>query len=458
MTASPKTIAVLGAGVTGLCATLRLRELGHQVVLLEASDRVGGAVGTSVENGFLAEWGPNTLLESSSRITALITSLGLEGRRRVANPEMKHRYIVRSGKPVPLPLSPPAFLTSSLFSLKAKLRLLKEPFIAKAPADLEESLATFVERRLGKEVLDYAINPFVAGIYAGDPDSLSVRHAFPKLYALEQHHGSLIGGQIRGRRKVSREGEVSKVRAKLLSFDQGMQVLTDRLGEVVTSSLQLASPIDRVEKTDGQWWVHGRQPLPVDAVLGAVPAHTMARMTFEDGPRIDMRWLEQIVHPPVASVVMGFDREQVRHPLDGFGMLIPKVESHHILGTIFSSSLFERRAPEGCVTLSTYLGGMRQPELALLDAAAMDHLILRDLEALLGVQGRPKYVHRRIWPQAIPQYTVGYGTFLERFDAIEKHHPGLYFAGHFRNGISLGDSMLAGLDAAERMHQHFQST
>ena len=458
MKASPKTIAVLGAGVTGLCATLRLRELGHQVVLLEASDRVGGAVGTRVENGFLAEWGPNTLLESSSRITALIASLGLEGRRRVANPEMKHRYIVRSGKPVPLPLSPPAFLTSSLFSLKAKLRLLKEPFIAKAPADLEESLATFVERRLGKEVLDYAINPFVAGIYAGDPDSLSVRHAFPKLYALEQDHGSLIGGQIRGRRKVSREGEVSKVRAKLLSFDQGMQVLTDRLGEVVTSSLQLASPIDRVEKTDGQWWVHCRQPLSVDAVLGAVPAHAMARMTFEDGPRIDMRWLEQIVHPPVASVVMGFDREQVRHPLDGFGMLIPKVESHHILGTIFSSSLFEHRAPQGCVTLSTYLGGMRQPELALLDAAAMDHLILRDLEALLGVQGRPKYVHRRIWPQAIPQYTVGYGTFLERFDAIEKHHPGLYFAGHFRNGISLGDSMLAGLDAAERMHQHFQST
>ena len=179
MKASPKTIAVLGAGVPGLCATLRLRELGHQVVLLEASDRVGGAVGTRVENGFLAEWGPNTLLESSSRITALIASLGLEGRRRVANPEMKHRYIVRSGKPVPLPLSPPAFLTSSLFPSRPSCACWKEPFIAKAPADLEESLATFVERRLGKEVLDYAINPFVAGIYAGDPDSLSVRHAFP---------------------------------------------------------------------------------------------------------------------------------------------------------------------------------------------------------------------------------------------------------------------------------------
>ena len=149
------------------------------MVLLEASDRVGGAVGTRVENGFLAEWGPNTLLESSSRITALIASLGLEGRRRVANPEMKHRYIVRSASPFRCRF-PPAFL-SVLFFLKAKLRLLKEPFIAKAPADLEESLATFVERRLGKEVLDYAIaNPFVAGIYAGDPDSLSVRHAFPQ--------------------------------------------------------------------------------------------------------------------------------------------------------------------------------------------------------------------------------------------------------------------------------------
>ena len=458
MKAPQRTIAVLGAGITGLCATLRLREMGYQVVLLETSHRVGGAVGSTHTNGFLAEWGPNTLLEASPRITQLITSLGLDARKRYANPRMKHRYIVRSGRPMPLPLSPPALLTSSFFSLKAKLRLLKEPFVKASEADKDESLAEFVERRFGKEVLDYAINPFVAGVYAGDPESLSVRHAFPKLHALEQRYGSVLKGQIQSRKEARRKGEMLKSQARLFSFDAGMQVLTDRLGERVASSIQLASPVAGVEQVAQQWRIHGPEVQTVDAVLAAMPTHAMAAIGFEAHKPIEMGWLKDVNHPPVASVVMGFERKQVPHPLDGFGMLVPKAEKRGILGTIFSSSLFDGRAPEGYVTLSTYVGGTRQPHNAGLDQGDMDRLILSDLEALLGVQGSPAFVHRKIWPQAIPQYSVGYGRVLDRFDAIESSCPGLFFAGHFRNGISLGDSMLAGLDVAERIHQHCQTT
>src|SRR5579864_1270015 len=190
------SIGIVGGGITGLTAAYRLKQLGAKVVLYEASPRVGGRVQSVRSDGYLAEFGPNTLLETSPLITSLISDLGLADRRIFASEKARNRFIVRGGVPLALPLSPPAFLSTPLFSLRAKLRLLREPFIAKAPKEKEESVAEFVRRRLGREFLDYAIDPFVSGVYAGDADQLSVVHAFAKLYALEQRYGSLILGQI----------------------------------------------------------------------------------------------------------------------------------------------------------------------------------------------------------------------------------------------------------------------
>lgn len=449
-----KTIAILGGGITGLTAAYELLKLGHKPTVFESSSRIGGAIETIRQNDFLAECGPNSLLETSPRISALISDLGLDSRKRYANPSMKNRYIIKGGKPVPMPLSPWQFVATKLFSPGTKLNLIKEPFIAPCPPETEESLATFVVRRLGQEFLDYAINPFVAGVYAGDPSKLSVQHAFPKLYALEQKYGSMIKGQFFGARERKKRGTVSKDKAKLVSFDQGLEVLVDGLGQKIGDTINISTVIESIEKAGEKWIVQGRKIRErFDAVITATPTHRMTNIAFRDTADLDMSILRDIIYPPVASVVMGFRRDQIRHSLEGFGMLVPKVERKNILGTIFSSSLFENRAPEGYVTLSTYIGGMRQPDHALLDDQEMDRLILKDLEALLDVRGKPAFINRRVWKKAIPQYTVGYGKILDRFNELETAHSGLFFAGHYRNGISLGDSILAGLDVAHRINQ-----
>ena len=367
-----RNIAIVGAGITGLVTAYKLKQADVNARVFESSDRVGGVIRTHREDGFLAEDGPNTLLETSPKIGELIRELGIESRKRYSNPEMKKRFIVRGGRPVSMPLSPAQFATTKLFSLGAKLRLIKEPFIRPSPADAEESLAEFVERRLGREFLDYAINPFVAGVYAGDPTKLSVIHAFAKLHALEQKYGSLIKGQILGARERKKRQEVAKDRAKMMSFDGGLQVLTDALGDALKEQIRFNASITGLHRDERGWKVligDAASDETFETVILTSPAHRIAGLKIETDAPADLSTLGEIVYPPVTSYVMGFRREDVTHPIDGFGMLVPEVEKLNILGTIFSSSLFDKRSPEGHVTLSTYIGGMRAPELALKTAS-----------------------------------------------------------------------------------------
>lgn len=446
-------IAIIGAGITGLVTARELRRANVPFVLFESSDRVGGVIRTVRENGFLAEDGPNTLLETSPKITGLIRDLGLESRRWYSNPEMKNRFIVRGGRPRAMPLSPTQFLTSGFFSWGAKLALLREPFVRPSPPELDESLADFVVRRLGREFLDYAINPFVAGVYAGDPRRLSVRHAFAKLHALEQKYGSLIKGQIKGAKERKQRGEVAKDRAKMMSFDRGLQVLTDALGDGVRDAIRFDTPVNEVRRVNGGWIVNDAAGTEVfSRVVLTSPAHRLAELKVVDAGDNDLKPLGEIVYPPVTSLTLGFRREDVAHPLNGFGMLIPQVERFNCLGTIFTSTLFADRAPAGHVTLTSYLGGMRSPDLALKSPDEVRALIMDDLRKLLGVSGEPVWQHLKQWPKAIPQYEVGYGRFQDFMTAFEQSHPGLLFAGHYRDGISLSDSILAGFKAAERVN------
>lgn len=431
------SVAIIGAGITGLTAAYRLKERGIPVTVYEASDRVGGVIRSVRENGYLAEFGPNSILETSPKIGALIKDLSLSDRCLVSLPTAENRYLVRNKKTVLLPTSPGKFFGTSLFSWPAKLRLFREPFIPPAPADIEESVAEFVLRRLGQEFLDYAINPMVAGVYAGNPAKLSVKHAFPKLHALEQKYGSLIKGQIRGAKERRQRGEVSKQDARKLSFDNGLQVLPDTLAARLGDAIQLRTGVQNI---DG--WLTGQHP----AILFTIPGYKLPEIA---GLKVDA--LKAIYYPPVASIVLGFRRDQVVHPLDGFGMLIPQVEGFRILGTLFSSSLFVNRAPEGHVTLTTYIGGARAPELALKPTNELIEMTLQDLGIILGVTGQPTFEHVVVYPKAIPQYEVGYGRFKDLMTEIETRSPGIFFAGHYRDGISLGDSLVSGNDVAGRI-------
>jgi oxygen-dependent protoporphyrinogen oxidase len=450
------SVAIIGAGITGLTAAYKLQQKGIPVTVYESSSHAGGVIQSIRRDSYLAEAGPNTALETAPEIPTLIRDLGLEGRRMYTDPHAEKRYLVRDRKLVPLPGSPLDFLCSSLFSGAAKFRLLKEPFVQPALEVQEENLADFVTRRLGQEFLDYAINPFVAGVYAGDPHHLSVKHAFPKLYNLEQRYGSLIRGQFLGARERKRRAEVSKQNAKKFSFDEGLQVLPQTLQRALEDNVLLDSPVKRMQETGDGWNVtyegaDGPETCHHAAVIYTGPAFRLSQIELQTHRYLNYAGLSQIHYPPVATVVLGFRREDVRHPLDGFGVLVPEVEPFNILGTLFSSSLFPNRAPEGHVLLTTFLGGARAPHIGNSPFETLLNLTLTDMRLLLGVSGEPTFVFHTVFRHAIPQYDVGYGRFKSLMDQIETKAPGLYLAGNYRDGIALGDSIVSGHKVAARV-------
>jgi oxygen-dependent protoporphyrinogen oxidase len=451
-----KPIAIIGAGITGLTAAFYLKRKGCPVVVYEAGSRAGGVIQSLRKDGYLAEFGPNTLLETSPAITALVRDAGLQARRLDPDPGASNRYVVRYRRPIAMPESPLGFFASDLFSVRAKLALLREPFVPRRRDGAEESIAEFVTRRLGREFLEQAIDALVAGVYAGDPARLSVPQAFPKLAEIERRYGSLILGQILGARARRKRGEVAKDRAPKFSFDEGLQVLPDTLRKDLGDAVHFRADVARlVEAVDG-WRVEvheaGHEVLREhSAVLYAGTAFRLAQLQVESAARLDLPAFSEIRYPPVASVVLGFRREDVAHPLDGFGMLIPRVEGFKILGTIFSSSLFPNRAPAGCVVVTSYVGGERFPDLASLPADQLYEMVQADLKVLLGVKGSPTFRHSVFYPRAIPQYNVGYGRFRDQMTQIENKAPRLFLAGHYRDGVSLSDSIVSGVRVADRI-------
>ena len=456
-----KPVAIIGAGITGLTAAFYLKRAGIPVTLFESGNRVGGAIQSFRSNGYLAEFGPNTILATSPKITRLIQDAGLESRLLAPAPGSEKRYLVRDKKPAEMPGSPLGFLSTSLFSAKAKLGVLREPFVPRKRDAQEESIAGFVVRRLGREFLDYAIDPMVAGIYAGDPGNLSVEQAFPKLAALEATYGSLIKGSILGARARKKSGEIAKDRAPKFSFDEGLQVLPDTIGEILGDSLRLNTPVICIKQNAVGWTIESKFKEEGDfssdhsAVIYAGTAHRLPELHVELAGReqLDLTPFSAIRHPAVTSVVLGFRREDVDHPCQGFGVLIPKVEGFKILGTIFSSSLFPNRAPSGHLTLTSYVGGERHPELPLLSHEELFELTRQDLSRLFGIRGEPTFRHCTVIPKAIPQYNLGFGRYRELMTRIETQSPYFFFAGHYRDGISLGDSIVSGCRIAERVEK-----
>ena len=445
-------IAVVGAGAAGLAAALRLKRQGIRVVVYEAGSRSGGKVRTERRDGYLAELGPNSLAAPSPQLRSLVGELGLEPRLLPASPAARRRYVVRRSKLVPLPASPPELLTTRLLSNGAKLAVFGEPLVETGESPVDESVATFVRRRFNQEVLDYVANPFVGGVFAGDPEQLSVRHAFPRLQALEQTHGSLVKAMIQmGRNRKA--GEESAPAGGLVSFTGGLQELTDAMAGELGPALRLGSAVTQLRRGAKGWTVGVafQQAELYDGVVYTAPAHGADELElgFEGAERF--KTLASIPHPPVAVVALGFRREDVSHPLDGFGFLVPEVERKHVLGTVFSSTLFAGRAPEGHVLVTTFVGGVRNPDLANADLNTLTARVLDDLRTLLGVRGEPTFRAFQLWPKAIPQYTLSHGRFREIMDEVERRNPGLALTGAFRDGVALGDVVVAGDQAGARI-------
>jgi protoporphyrinogen/coproporphyrinogen III oxidase len=447
-----KRVAIIGAGITGLTTAFYLQRNGVPVTVYETSGRAGGVIQSIRKDGFLAESGPNTILETSPEIPRLITELNLESRRLYTHVEAKARFVVRGQRPIAMPSSPPAIITSPLLSARAKLALVRELFVPRRQDGKEESVAEFVTRRLNREFLDRLVDALVGGVYAGDPERLSLQHALPRLAQVEARYGSLVKAEFLGRRERKKSRHVARDRAPGFSFDEGLQVLPDTLAARLGDGLRLRAPVVRVAQIGNGWRVTtANDEADFAAVVYCGTAYRLAELQIAAPAPVNVAAFSEIRYAPVASVVLGFRREDVAHPCKGFGMLIPRIEGFKILGTIFSSSLFPNRAPARHVLLTSYVGGERSPELAGLKSDELALLACRDLDILLGVRGLPVFQQTVLYPKAIPQYNVGYGKFKQLLTEIESNAAGLYFAGHFRDGVSVADSIVSGVNAAGRL-------
>ena len=445
-------VIVIGGGISGLASAWWLQQSGVRVVLLDAAPRAGGTIGSAREDGFLVESGPNSVLDTTPLIGRLLDDLNIGSERVYAHPAARNRYVLREGRLLALPVSPAAFLSTPLFSTAAKLRLLCEPFIGRAAPDAEESVADFVRRRLGAEFLDYAIDPFVAGVYAGDAATLGIAAAFPRLHALERDYGSLALGQVFGARNRAR-GQ-SRASGRSFAFRQGMQTLTDAIAARL-ARIELSTGAVRVTPGTGGLTVtaigeRGPREFRARSVLLATSAYAGADLVAPFAPQAAAA-LAAIPYAPVAVAVSGYRRGTIAHALDGFGFLVPRRERRQILGTLFSSTLFDDRAPPGLVLLTTFVGGMRQPELAGLDESAIAGLVEAELTALLGATAPPEFMRIRYWPRAIPQYTLGHADRMSRVETAERDHPGLFFCCNYRGGVSVGDCIESAHRSAGRI-------
>jgi len=448
-------VLVVGGGISGATLLHRLAMCGVDVHLLEGGDRLGGVIGSAWSpQGFLAETGPNST-SINVELLELIRDLDLESDLLYASGHAANRFVVRDGRLHAVPTDPLSFLRTPLFSRRAKLRLLRERWIAPLSDDIEESVANFVERRLGGEFLAYAIDPLVGGIFAGNPDRLSLRYAFPAMHRMEQECRSILRAAVRkaiATRKQRRRGHPLPPKG-LISFTQGMGMLPARISDMWSSRVTCGVRVERIERDDEGWSVvGGGDRFTSRNVVIAVDAACAADLV-EPFDSVTATALRSIDYPPVAVAVSQYARHAVNHPLNGFGMLIPSRERAGILGTLFSSTLFPNRAPEGTVLLTTFVGGSRSPDAARLPGSDIEELVHADLRRYLGISAPPLAFALHRWERAIPQYALGYGGVLEAIENAERTHAGLFLAGNYRGGISVGDCVRTVTALANRMAQ-----
>ncbi|GAM08557.1 protoporphyrinogen oxidase [Geobacter sp. OR-1] len=467
-----KRAIVVGGGISGLATACLLQEkageagIDLEVILLEKEKRTGGKIWSIKEQGFLCEWGPNGFLDNKPQTLELCRRVGADSKLLRSNDNARKRFIFSEGVLHKLPENGPSFLSSKLISWPGKLRLAMEPLIPQYRSGEDESLAAFGRRRLGDEALRKLIAPMVSGIFAGDPETMSLKSCFPRIAELEAEYGGLIKAMIRLAKKKKQDIAEGKVVASaagpggvLTSFRGGIQDLTDILSERIgKGAITLDEQVERVEKGCSAPFrvCSDRGELDADLVILATPAYATAGMLQGLNPGLTSL-LHEIPYATMTVVCFGYQRERISRDLDGFGYLIPKQEGKSILGTLWDSSIFENRAPEGHVLLRSMMGGACFPQYVTLPDEEVQKRVQADLKTIMGISEPPDFVRIFRHEKAIPQYTVGHAKRLAGLEEQVKAHPGLILTGNSYRGIGLNDCVAAAQRASDEAICHLQA-
>lgn len=435
---------ILGAGISGLVVAYRLKQLGQNVLVLEHTNRVGGAIQSRDADGFLIEQGPNSL-RGAHELLDLVEELNLMDELVTGDPKAP-AYVYSGEKLHAVPMGPGALFKSKLISGAGKWRLFAEPFIKGRTENGEESIASFIRRRLGHQVLEKLVAPFLSGVYAGDPERLSVQACFPKLAEFEADAGSIVRGGLKSLRAARQQNEQAKRSLRpyrLCSFRDGLNTLPQRLAQELGSALMLEAEVRSISKSPEGFELaveHQAQlkQFTCSTLIVATPADAAARLLAAISPSLSSL-LSEIPYASLASVPLAYRAEQLGRQADGFGFLAPRSEGLRTLGSIWNSSLFTGRAPEGWVLTTNFIGGATDPEAVTLSDDELISTVHTDLSKALGISGEARRLPITRYERAIPQYEIGHAARVARLEAELQNHPGLRMAGNYLHGVAIGD-------------------
>jgi protoporphyrinogen/coproporphyrinogen III oxidase len=477
MGADPRTI-VIGGGISGLACAFRLRQLGARVTLLEASTHAGGLIATIKRNGFVFEAGPQ-FPRFPSALWQLVYALKLENEFVRADSRAK-RYILKQGRLHPAPFSPLSLLFSRLVGVHSKYRLLSEVFRKSQPPLGEESLAEFIHRKFDGDVLDYLIEPLISTIFFADPNKMGMESAFPSLVNWERLHGSLVRGAIKSRNSGShsqQKGElpnggsdyshsrlhVTDSLPTLGSFRSGLATLTDKLASELGNAIRFGACVENVncaitdEQSGRSWHVRlkGGEEIVAENLVLATPAYVAAHFLENMAPDFSLL-LSSITYTPMAIVSSGYDRTQVRHPLKGFGLMIPRCEGFHTFFTVWNTSLLAGRAPDGKVLITSFVRGANGENGHELSNRFAASVVEREIGKVLDITGPPVELMAWTYPQALPQFQVGHFETVARIQQSLRRFPGLHLASNYLSGRSLGECVEIAFRTAEDICRNLQ--
>jgi protoporphyrinogen/coproporphyrinogen III oxidase len=468
----PRRIAVIGGGITGLAAAYRLCELAAahefpiEVTVLESGPRAGGALESIRRGDFIVETGADSFLSEKPWAIELANRIGLREEIIHTQEQFRKTFVVRDRRLVAIPegfslIAPTYFLPifrSPLFSAAGKLRMMLEPLIPRRGSATDESLAQFVTRRLGHEVLERVAQPLAAGIYTADPHHLSAAATIPRFVEMERRYGSLVKGMraaARGRETESR-GTSGARWSLFVSFRKGVATLVDALVARLSNSTRYnarAVAITRQESahnpTTSGWRLRlaNDDLLEADAIVCATPASVTAHLVERLAPRLAAD-LKKISYASAAVVNMAFRKTDFPNPPAGFGFVVPLIERRKIIAGSFSSLKFAGRAPDGTVLARAFIGGALQSEMLSLNDDALIAAARDEFRSLLGVQAEPIFSDLRRWPESMPQYAVGHLALVKALHDQAAKLPGLFLAGAYLDGVGIPDCVRQGEAAA----------